>query len=223
MLLLELATTTTQSTPATPSAWFQDIGIWAAIIAALGVIVGAIGWLVSSARSRWRAWSIDYVDANLAGSLGKMLQIPAGATTVVRIRIRVNIARSIAFEELAIHPRQVYGRKRFRPWLFELPEENITDVIRIADLGDPEADTWEIEHRGQAWVRRFQSVPSRDHRGIWRGFFIPPYVRGKHEPLFIRVDLYASRPWHGYLFVRLINDRSERVFHALNLVVRPQR
>jgi len=200
-----------------PSLGMQELGIWAAVVAALGVVAGLVVWAVRSTRSHLGAWSIDYTDANLAGSLGTEMQIAVGAETDVRIRIRVNTPRAIIFEELGVHLRERFHRRLLRRWLFHLPEENLGDVVEIIDLADPEPDQYLQDEPGRGWPRTFRTIPSRDHRGIWRGFFEPPYLRGKHEPLFLRVRIRANQPWKGYLFVRLLNDRNERAFHPLGL------
>jgi hypothetical protein len=199
---------------AVPIDWQYVFG-GAAILSAVAIVAALATWLFAWFRSHYFAWHIDFVDANLAGSLGERERIDVGTATDVRVRIRINVVRAISFEEIAVHPRKHFRRRLLRRWMFKLPDEDETGSITIVEIGDPEAEIYLLD-QDPPWVRKFTAVRSRDHRGIWRGLFTPPYVRGRNEPLFIRVRLLATTPWDGHLFVRLMND-NERVFHPLSI------
>jgi len=197
-----------------PVGWQYAFG-GAAVLSAVAIVIALATWLFAWVRSHYFAWRIDFVDANLAGSLGERERIDVGTATDVRVRIRINVVRAISFEEIAVHPRKQFQRRLLRRWMFKLPDEDVTGAITIVEIGDPEAEIYLLD-APPPWVRTFTAVRSRDHRGIWRGLFTPPYVRGRNEPLFIRVRLLATKPWDGHLFIRLMND-NERVFHPLRI------
>ena len=99
--------------------------------------------------------------------------------------------------------------------MFKPPDEDVTGAITIVEIGDPEAEIYLLDapHHGYA---RSPPCAVEITAGSGAGYSLPPYVRGRNEPLFIRVRLLATKPWDGHLFIRLMND-NERVFHPLRI------
>lgn len=201
------------------SSSLQHVFGWASFAAGVGVVTAGFVWLAGWWRTRFAPWAIDYVDDKLAESLGTAVAIPVGVEADAWVRIRLKVARPIDFEELAAHPRKDARKHLLRRWRYKLKPEDIVSRIQIVDLADPEAEQYLVAQPGGTWVRSFTTVPSQDARGIWRGLFKPLYRRSRNEPVFLRVRLKATEPWHGYLFVRLLNDR-DRTFRALRLRAR---
>ena len=78
---------------------------WASFAAGAGVVAAGLG-----GYGRWRTyfspWTIEYVDHELAETLGTAVAIPIGVAADAWVRIRLQVPRPIDFEELAAHPRE---------------------------------------------------------------------------------------------------------------------
>jgi hypothetical protein len=96
----------------------------ASVAAALGIVAAGTTWVIGRWRSHFRAWDVAYTDADLIGTLDATPRIQVGEEADVFVRIRVNVFRPMAFEEIGVHLSNEYSsqaetalavRSRLRP------------------------------------------------------------------------------------------------------------
>jgi hypothetical protein len=73
------------------SSLLQHVFGWASVAAGAGVAIAGIVWLFSWWRTRFSPWTIDYVDDQLAGSLGTAVVIPVGVDTDAWVRMGAEV------------------------------------------------------------------------------------------------------------------------------------